>query len=237
MGMVTFNNSDMLYMSANACDTSWQDTVTVYQCFWDLCAMSYENYTYVNGALRNGVFRSSPMNSTIAESIPTNSIAPLDKSFPGNHSYYFSSTDSLNIADGLIDIFGQDIIKSALYNSGNVSRSMEYAGEAISYRFMQGPNSTVLYGNVTEVETHIHVQWQWLSLTFVLVFVSAVFLFATMYITHKAHQHAWKSSLAPLLYADSQLSPNGARLGRDWTIDHQTMRVDTIRSGLIKKWG
>lgn len=244
MGLVTFNNSlELAQAETGACDSSWQDTLKAYDCFMDLCAISYENYSYVDGSLQEGTIRTSQLNKTdmVGYSLVYET---LDKDFPGNQSYYFNANDAEDILSELQIFFNTkfesedvtSVFQTALYNSGNVSRSLDYAGQAMTYRFMQGPNTTMVYGNVTQTETYIHVQWPWLSLTFVLVILSSILLFATIIITHKAHQLVWKSSLAPLMYADSRLSPVGGKLGRAWTMEERGTRIDTIRSGLSKQW-
>lgn len=244
MGVITFNNSiEIAQAESNACEVSWQDTIKAYDCFLDLCAISYENYSYVDGSLQDGTIRTSGLNKTDMVGY-TLLYETLDKDFPGNQSYYFNANDAEEILAELQTFFNtafesQDVtsvFQNALYNSGNVSRSMDYAAQAITYRIMQGPNTTMVYGNVTETETYIHVQWPWLSLTFVLVIFSTILLCVIIIITHKVHQMAWKSSLAPLMYADSRLSPVGGKLGRTWTMEERETRIDTIRSGLSKQW-
>lgn len=243
MGVITFDNAAALAGTSPVCDTSWQDTLTVYECSLDICAVSYENYSYVDGSLQDGQKRYSRLNRTVmvGEMLMYET---LDESFPGNQTYSVNVHDEEAIMQSLLTFFATqymsesvtNVFTSALYNSGNVSQSMTNMAEAMSYQLMQGPNNTMAYGNVTETHTYIHVQWPWLSLTFALVIFSGALLLATILITNKAHQLAWKSSLAPLLFADSLLSPVGDGLGRSWTREHRARRVETIMSGLQKKW-
>lgn len=248
MGIITFDNSDALAAGSRTgglCDTSWQDTLTAYDCAFDLCAMSYENYSYVDGSIKPGQKRISRLNRTemVGELFKYET---LDKSFPGNQTYYMNYMDVMRIMDSfseLLDVSYTTLIQTqpfttALYNSNNITGTTSSMAEAMTYRLMQGPNSTTLYGNVTEAKTYIHVQWPWLSLTFILLIFSTVFLLVTILVTHAAQQLVWKSSLAPLLYADSNLTPTEAdgKMGRSWTMDQRAMRVDTIRSGLSKRW-
>lgn len=244
MGVITFDNAAALAQNySGLCDTSWQDTMKAYDCAFDLCAMSYENYTYVDGKIQPGQRRISRLsrNGMVGELFTYETV---DKSFPGNQSYYLNYMDRTSIADGFSDLLDVGYLTetqtapftTALYNSDNLTETTSSMAEAITYSLMQGPNSTVLYGNVTEAKTYIHVQWPWLSLTFALLFFSNVFLLVTILVTHAAHQLAWKSSLAPLLYADSNLRPAREELGRSWTMEQRAMRVNTIRSGLGKNW-
>lgn len=247
MGVITFDNSDALAGGTGGiCDTTWQDTVRAYDCFFDLCAMSYENYTYVDGSIQPGQMRISRLNRTEPgpDSQDLLEYETVDEGFPGNQTYYFNVLDQMQIMESFAEFLNvewgtevqTEVFTAALYNSGNVTGTTSSMAEAMTYRLMQGPNSTMLYGNVTEAKTYIHVQWPWLSLSFVLVVFSVVFLLVTMLVTRAAQQLAWKSSLAPLLYADSRLSPTASGLGRSWTTEQRATRVDTIRLGLGKDW-
>lgn len=245
MGVITFDDADKLdpNRSGGVCDTKWLDSLTVYDCSIDLCAVSYENFSYVDGSLQEGQKRFSRLNETVMDG-ELFVYETLDAGFPGNQTYVVNVHDMEAIKESLLDFFATqfesetvtDVFTSALYNSGNVSRTMRSVAEAMSYQLMQGPNATLAYGNVTETQTFIRVQWPWLSLTFVLVAAAGVLLLATILITRAAHQLAWRSSLAPLLFADGLLSPVGDGLGRSWTAEHRSRRVETIRSGLQKKW-
>lgn len=243
MGIVTFDNSDMLSDDADASDITWQSTLRAYECLLDVVAMSFDNYTYLNGALQNGTLRTSALNNTggFADGTTAVIMNTLDETFPGNQTYLVNVFDFQAIEQGLMSVLAPEpsstsIFAQALYNTGDVLLAMDYMAEAMTYRLMQGPNSTTVYGDVLENETYIRVRWPWLSLTFVLVLISAVFLLITVFITYRSRQYAWKSSLAPLMYADSSLRSltiKGA-LGRTWTTEQRAKRVDTIRSGLMK---
>lgn len=242
LGIITFDDTDALSGGTGACDISWQDTLKAYDCSFDLCAMSYENYSYVDGKLQAGQRRISTLNRTdmVGELLKYETI---DGDFPGNQTYYFNVLDQSAIQTSFMQFFQVTyatatqtaVFTSALYNSDNITGTMSSMAEAMTYRVMQGPNSTVLYGNVTESKTFIHVQWPWLSLTFVLVVFSTGFLLVTVLVTSATQQLAWKSSLSPLLYADGGLGAASAGLpGRSWTREQKEARVNTIRSGLSR---
>lgn len=102
----------------------------------------------------------------------------------------------------------------------------------ITYNMMSRPNATLSLGQVFKTETFIRVHWEWVTLSIITVVSSVVLLTVTIVKTCLAHQRAWKSSLAPLLYADSTMviGKNG---GRGWGEEDKLQRKAVISTGLL----
>lgn len=193
---------------------------------------------------RSGSIRTSKLNMTTSGE--TIVYQTLNETFPGNQTYTVNSFDIDAITSGLANFFDTatyseyqtNLFTTALYNGGDIPTTAARMAAAMTYRLMQGPNTTAVHGDMLLTETYIHVQWPWLTLMIALAVLAVVFLLVTIVLTRRARQLAWKSSLAPLLYADSTLLRLGVgRAGQRWCMDHdqQVERINTIRSGLTKE--
>ena len=227
IGMIWFSNDD-LDNNFNV-STSWQDTLTAYECSYEVSAIAYSNWTSVNGTVQPGTLQMSSLNITGMG--PIFPMEALDGSFPGNKTFELNYYD-LNYMSECLTIFDmEDGIPSsyiaALYNSPNITKTMENIATGMSYRMLSGPNATAVEGEVFAVQTYIHVHWAWLTLTVALVLIACIFFITVIIQTQTARQRAWKSSLAPLLY-DLPASAVDKHGKPDWPENFKHVRARTI---------
>lgn len=232
LGMISFTKDD-LEENMNL-DSTWQKTVKAYECRYDLSAYTYSNWTSTNGTLNPGEMALSSLNLT-----GPGPILPLnvtDEKFPGNKSFEVNYYDMNFMAETLSNIFGYSDTYAnaqyldALFNSPDLTKTVDNIAKGMSYRMLSGPNATTVQGEVFAMQTYIRVHWAWLSLSGVLLVVACVFFGAVVAETETTRQRAWKSSLAPLLYLDvgsgegfdeDVMSPEGYEVIRKKTIVEQ----------------
>jgi hypothetical protein len=83
--------------------------------------------------------------------------------------------------------------------SNNVTRHMERFATALTNVVRSAPNGPPVIGDSSSTETFVSVRWEWLSLPISLLFLTLIFLVATMKKTAK--EGVWKTSaIATLLY-------------------------------------
>lgn len=202
MGMIRFATDDAASHNATD-DTYWQDTLTAYECSYDACARAYSGWTSVNGTVVPGAIQESRLNMTGGG--PIVPFTALEKGFPGNTTFMINYFDLEVMSTGLAKVYdpgtdGSNSFTSALYNSPNITRTVKNIATGMSYRMLSGPNATAVTGEVFAVQTYMRANWPWLSLTTALEVFTCLFLTSVIIATSRARQHAWKSSLAPLLY-------------------------------------
>lgn len=82
----------------------------------------------------------------------------------------------------------------------NVSKHMERLATAMTNVVRSGPSNSMLAGEAFSLETYVEIHWAWLSFPFTLLFLSLVFLGATMTKTSGDGEiSAWKTSTMPTL--------------------------------------
>lgn len=193
---------------ARATETQWQDTLTAYECNYDACAKAYLGWRVANGAVVPGTIQESQLNLTgVGPVIP---FTTLERGFPGNTTYEINLFDLRVMVKALSEVYnpgspGSDSFAAALYNSPNLTRTVENIATGMSYRMLSGPNATAVTGEVFAVQTYMRTHWAWLSLAATLEVLTILFLLVVIFATSRARQQAWKSSLAPLLYESAIL--------------------------------
>lgn len=200
-------------------NTRWRDTLQAVECTQELCATAYSNWTSVNGTVIPGTLRQSRLNGSLAGSSPLDTTVvyiTLDQDFPGNQTLVLNLYDRLNFAQVLQkvsydstpytpDPSQSNLFLDALYNSENITATMDNIATSVSYQMLSGPNATMVDGEVYAEQTYIRVRWVWLSLNVALVIVAALFLAAVVFASSRTRQPVWKSSLAPLLSEHVQM--------------------------------
>lgn len=228
VGIIWFSNDDNENNFEISAD--WQKNLKAYECTYEVCALAYSNWTSVNGTVRPGTLERSALK--ITGDGPVFPLEALDATFPGNKTFGLNYYD-MNFMSVCLDIFdssrnGQaSSYNKAVYNSPNLTRTMENIATGMSYRLLSGPNATTVEGEVFAVQTYIHVHWAWLALTVTLLLIACIFLLTVMFQTQTAHQRAWKSSLAPLLY-DTPASAVDKHGRPDWPENFKHVRTRTI---------
>ncbi|KAH8748664.1 hypothetical protein F5883DRAFT_528644 [Diaporthe sp. PMI_573] len=229
--------------------TEWMDTMTAHECVFELCAWSFTNWSHLDGALQEGSVAQSKLRprDAILDSggwyqewpFPFEASEP---DFPGNHSFEIAKWDRWAMIQTFYAMWdratGNEAAKffsSSLYLADpDISHTLDAMARGITYNMMSGPNSTISRGQVFKTETFINVRWEWLTLSVVTVVGAVVLLAATIVKTSAMHQRAWKSSLAPLLYADSTMIPAGGKNGgADWGKEDKVQRRAAISTGLL----
>lgn len=134
--------------------------------------------------------------------------------------------DKNSIGANLEDLLETDYLVNSIYQSNDdVPAGLRNLARGTTYNMMSGPNATQALGLVTQYQTYIYVQWPWLSLSVALVVATVILLAMTIRKTQKAHVHPWKSSLGPLIFADSSRTRTTNNGG-----DDATRRADEYRS-------
>lgn len=222
--------------------TEWQDTVTAYQCTLELCAWSFSNWSYVSGKLQHGSTTQSQLNHTSGE-VETfvmryYTYEALDPTFPrnssGNNTYVLNSLDKDGILANIQELFGTNYTAESLYQArDNIPAALDDFATGMTYNMMSGPNATLSYGVVLENMTYIHVQWPWLALCAAMIILSTMFLAVTIAKTQMAEIRPWKSSLAPLIFADPDWEDGEPVLEvKQWSDAHKYRRISTIKQVL-----
>ena len=102
----------------------------------------------------------------------------------------------------LLDVFGDignssDTFYLSSPNLTALPRVMADISKSITNRMRQGPDGTLVRGVASNTDTYIMVQWEWLSLTATLLFLTLVFLIATILDSKRCHIEVWKDSPFP----------------------------------------
>lgn len=256
MSFVRFDSAeDLGGMNTKLNGTDWMKTMTAHECLFRLCAWSFTNWTHNNGALQEGSVAQSllgPQNETLEnwqfQRVPNVNLinyvpfgyVAKEPNFPGNHTFEVSFEDRRAMVQTFYAMWDRATANEAatyftnsLYLADrNISRTLDAMARGITYKMMSGPNATESLGQVFKTETFIRVHWQWLALTIITVVSSVALLAATIVKTGLAHQRAWKSSLTPLLYADSTMAA-GKNGWRDWGEEDKVQRKAVISTGLL----
>lgn len=219
--------------------TQWQETMASYECSFDLCAWSFSNWSYTNGILQPGSTIQSLLNHTSGEDSKSwqsyLNYEALDPNFPANENYTILNFDRGSIRGNFEQLFETNYFVNSLYQmNDDVPTGLDNLATGTTYNMMSGPNATQALGLVTKYQTYIHVQWPWLSLSIALVVVSVILLAMTIYRTRKAHVHPWKSSLGPLIFADSsRIALKGGDDATRWADEYRSKRAMTIKEALL----
>lgn len=193
--------------------TSWQHTMSAYQCTIQLYAWSFANWSYINGQLKEGSTTQWQLNHTSGLSIPLKmqyyTYEVLDPTFSHNSSadtttdnttFVLNSLDKDGILANIEALFGSNYTVDSLYQArSDIPAALDDFAKGITYKMMSGPNATVAHGLVLENMTYIQVRWPWLILCAAMVILSTLFLVVTIVKSHTADILPWKSSLAPLI--------------------------------------
>lgn len=247
MSFVRVANSDEIGMNKKENGTDWMKTLTAQECRFELCAWSFTNWSHHDGSLREGSVAQSRFKvvDPIVETRFWNDSAPyvfetVDTDFPGNQTYTVGTYDRRAIIQTFYTMWDRDTgnkaakyFANSLYRANHeVPRTLDAMARGMTYSMMSGTKSTLSMGQVFETQTYIQVRWEWLTLSIITVFSAVVLLTVTIVKTYAAHQRAWKSSLAPLLYADSTLvlRQNGSM---DWSEEDKVQRKAIISTGLL----
>lgn len=230
--------------------TKWAENMTAYECKLELCAWSFQDWGMTNGLLVNGTTAQSPV--IVDGKVPTYADYGPEGA---NFSVVYNATDPDFLGNGTfeinpIDQTAMELTLSTIWYSGessngvpyfwnsaylagpNISQTLENMATGITYNMMSGTSSTVSRGSLLETQTFIRVRWEWLSLSVITVAGSIALLGITIWKTCAAHQRAWKSSLVPLLYADSTMVP-GVNGVRTWGEEDRLQRKAIISTGLL----
>lgn len=231
--------------------TKWAETMTAYECKLELCAWSFEGWGMTNGILVNGTTAQSPVVSD-GRVLTSDDFGPegaktsriytaTDPDFPGNGTFEINPLDQQAMELTLSTIWysgesnnGVPYFWNSAYLAGptDIPQTLRDMATGITYNMMSGPSTTVSRGALLETQTFIRVCWEWLSLSVATVAGSIALLWITIWKTRAAHQRAWKSSLVPLLYADSTMVP-GENGVRTWGEEDKVQRKAIISTGLL----
>ena len=222
IGMIRFAKGDL--ENGTFEDTSWPDTLAAYEYSYYPCARAYSDWTSVNGTVVPGATQESRLNQTGMG--PVVSYTALEKGFPINTTYMINMLDLEAMQSALFTVYGSNAknadsisFTAGLYNSPNITRTVENIATGMSYRMLWGPNATAVFGEVFAVQTYMRIHWFWLLLTVALEVCTCLFLVSVIIATSRAGQRAWKSSLAPLLYNDVMISSKTEPAGGPGDID------------------
>ncbi|KAG6362495.1 hypothetical protein INS49_010727 [Diaporthe citri] len=204
--------------------TKWAETMTAYECKFELCAWSFEDWGMTNGILVNGTTAQSPVVSDgrvltsddfDAQGAKTSRVyTATDPDFHGNGTFEINPLDQQAMELTLSTIWytgeasnGIPYFWNSAYLAGpNISQTLQNMATGITYNMMSGPSATLARGSLLETQTFVR--------------------------TCAAHQRAWKSSLVPLLYADSTMVP-GENGVRTWGEEDKVQRKAIISAGLL----
>lgn len=210
-----------------------------YECSFNLCAWSFSNWSYVNGILNTGATSQSTLNHTSGEgSLSWGSYLnyeALDPYFLTNLIYTILNFDRDSMQSNFDELFVTSYFVNSLYEStDDVPAALNNLATGTTYKMMSGPNATQALGLVTEYQIYIHVQWPWLSLSIALVLIAVMLLVMTIVKTQNANLHPWKSSLYPLIFADSSRANREDRGGiKRWAHENSSKRAATIKETLL----
>lgn len=223
--------------------TEWVDTMTAYECVFELSAHSFANWSHVDGRLQEGSVAQSnllfPFDGKKRVYETTTELFVLetiDAGFPGNQTLSITPRERTAIMETFAVILGCEgeavnantYLENSLYLvDPDIPRTFDAMSRGITYNMMDGPNATISQGQVYKTQTFITVRWEWIILSIVTVTGSLALLAATIVKTCTMNQRAWKSSLAPLLYAD--VTHGG---GEDWDHGDEARRKATISAGV-----
>lgn len=230
--------------------TKWGETMTAHECKFELCAWSFEDWGMTNGNLVNGTTTQSPVISD-GRVLTSDDFGPegtnfsrvytaTDADFLGNDTFEINPLDQQAMELTLSTIWysgessnGVPYFWNSAYLAGpNISQTLQDMATGITYNMMSGPSATLSRGSLLESKVFIRVRWEWLSLSIITVAGSIALLCITIWKTCAARQRAWKSSLGPLLYADSTMVP-GESGARAWGEEDKLQRKATISMGLL----
>lgn len=247
MNFVRFDSAEDIGMDAKANRTNWMKTMTAHECVFELCAWSFTNWSHLDGALQEGVVAQSKLKirEATVETRFWDQDAPFvfetaDSDFPGNQTYTIATADRRAMLQTFYTMWDRatgneaaNYFANSLYMADDdIPRTLDAMARGMTYSIMSGTNSTLSLGQVFETQTFIYVHWEWLTLSIITVVSSVVLLAVTIVKTYAAHQRAWKSSLVPLLYADSTMVL-GEKGGKDWGEEDKVQRKAVISTGLL----
>lgn len=247
MNFVRFDSAEDIGMDAKANGTNWMKTMTAHECVFQLCAWSFTNWSHLDGALQEGPVAQSKLNirEATVETRFWDQYAPFvfetaDPNFPGNQTYAIATADRRAMLQTFYTMWDRatgneaaNYFANSLYMADrDIPRTLDAMARGMTYSIMSGMNSTLSLGQVFETQTFIYVHWEWLTLSIITVVSSVILLAVTIVKTYAAHQRAWKSSLVPLLYADSTMVL-GEKGGKDWGEKDKVQRKAVISTGLL----
>jgi hypothetical protein len=163
--------------------------------------------TVVNGTFNPGISQdyelygiANPFDETFWVSF---SVSNETTTLPGNTTFSISPTDNSGIMSFLSGIFSsslQDAYGLALYNSTNLTQTLEAISTSMTYAFGQAPSSAKLPGRTITTEQYVRVHWVWICVPVAEVIMGIAFFAATLVHTWRRGVAAWKSSaIVPLL--------------------------------------
>ncbi|KAL2275239.1 hypothetical protein FJTKL_02183 [Diaporthe vaccinii] len=185
----------------------WAETMTAYECKFELCAWSFGDWGMTNGFLVNGTTAQSPV-------VSDGTVLTSDDFGPegAKTSRIYTATDPDFLGNGTFEInpLGQQAMEltlSTIWHSGesnngvpyfwnsaylagpNISQTLQNMATGITYNMMSGPSATVSRGALLETQTFMRVRWECLSLSVVTVAGSIALLWITIWKTRAAHQY------------------------------------------------
>lgn len=219
---------------------NWTDTMQAYECLTSFCGRRYSGWNTTNGTLSHGDEHIIALNnSDVADDMPWyRLLAPLDPTESLgtgliNNSFRINYLDGENIAFILKSVIMQTG-ETALYSSPDIIATMDNIARGMSYRMMDGLNSTTIHGEVYTSLAYVTVRWPWITPLVVIVLASAFCLSAVIHLTHKTKQLAWKSSLTPLLLPDvSYMLTSSGEMTIDDKLQMSSRRM-TIAKHLVR---
>ncbi|KAH8743761.1 hypothetical protein F5883DRAFT_530185 [Diaporthe sp. PMI_573] len=247
MNFIRFDAAEEIGMDKTANGTNWMKTMTAHECVFQLCAWSFTNWSHLDGVLQAGSVAQSRLRvpDPVVETRYRNPYAPYvfeteDPDFPGNQTYAVSIYDRRAMLQTFYTTWDRATggeaamyFTNSLYMADrDIPRTLDAIARSMTYSMMDGPNATSSLGQVFETQTFIYVLWGWLTLLIIAVVGSVALLAVTIVKTCAAHQRAWKSSLAPFLYADLKMVP-GENGGRDGGEEDKFQRKAVISTGLL----
>lgn len=217
-----FNSSIISFATANMIGQYSIEAPDITECNMRWVGRHVRNMTVVNGTFNLGIIQDHELSGipkSYGEEIQWASFNLSDETttLTGNTTFSINAGDNKGIKTFLSDIFSsslRDAYGLALYNSTNLTQTVEAISTSMTYAFNTGISSIKLPGRTITTEQYIKVHWAWISVPVVEVIMGIAFFVATLVHTWRRGVVAWKSSaIVPLFTHIEGWHPEESRIG------------------------
>lgn len=170
--------------------------------------------------------------------------------FPGDRDFYISTNSFSILSLFLGSIFGSasliegpiptdvaSMLASALYISGDITKSMADLATSLTTSIRTLSNSTVISGKTFTVQPYITVHWAWISLPVATCVLALTFLLVLISLSERYEQPLWKGSALALLFHNAEYEDGGrVQTGVD-TLKNMDAAARSMRAELRKDDG
>jgi hypothetical protein len=202
-----FNNSIISFAAANMIGQYDMEHPDITECNMRWVGRHVRNMTVVNGTFNPGIIQDHELSGipkSYGEEVQWASYGSNETTtLPGNTTSSINASDNQNIKNFLSNIFSsslRDAYGLALYNSTNLTQTVDAISTSMTYAFNTGISSIRLPGRAITTEQYIKVHWAWISVPVVEVIMGIAFFVATLVYTWSRGVVAWKSSAAVPLF-------------------------------------